>query len=123
MTDAVRGRNDSGTTQNSLTQYPGEEPLSHTATKYREDRDRELTLLGLLEVAHGKEPAAVRKIVFHDMTKYPPLPATHRNHESRNDTIVKLERENEILDEERFQAIMEAIAHWAPEPVFVPLKS
>ena len=65
MTDAVCGRNDSGTTQNSLTQYPGEEPLSHTATKYREDRDRELTLLGLLEVAHGKEPAAVRKLIFH----------------------------------------------------------
>ena len=59
MTDAVRGRDDP--TQYALSQYPGEEPLSHTATKYREDRDRELTLLGLLEVAHGKEPAAAQR--------------------------------------------------------------
>ena len=111
MTDAVRGRHDPGAggpDANSFPQYPQEEPLSHIATQYREDRDRELTLLGLHEVALGNEPAAVRKLVYHDLDKYPPLPATHRNCEARNDLRNKLERENEIIAEERYQTIMAA---------------
>ena len=65
--------------------YPGEEPLQHLATQWREQRDDALRDAGLIEVAKGGEPPSIRHLQFYeyDLNDYPMLPPSHPHAEKR----------------------------------------
>ena len=83
MAGGADARDDSGTGPGDpalrcrIPDYPGEEPLQHLATQWRELRDDALRDAGLIEVAKGGEPPSIRHMRFHDLNQYPLLPDGH----------------------------------------------
>ena len=72
--------------------YPGEEPLQHLATQWREQRDDALRDAGLIEVAKGGEPPSIRHLQFYDLNDYPMLPPHHPHAEKRIETGLEFAR-------------------------------
>ena len=92
----------------AIPDYPGEEPLQHIATRWREDRDDRLRDAGLLEVARGGEPPEIRHLKYHDLRDYPELPPSHSYSERRKEKRIELYRENMILADRKYHATMQA---------------
>ena len=95
-------------TLSAFPQYPGENCLAHAAAQYKEQVDARLTGAGLLAVAQGEDPPAVRSIILYDLTRFPELPPTHPQYERRLETRMKYEAINAANLEKREQITLTA---------------
>ena len=82
-------------------QFPGEDFLAHAATQFQEQAEARLANRGLLAVAEGHPPTAVKCIVDVDLTALPELPPSHRDYHRRLESRTKVEAQNTANAEKR----------------------
>ena len=88
-------------------QFPGEEFLSHTAAVYQEQMEARFASRGILASAQGFESEAAKAIVDIDLNQLPALPASHRDHERRNEARIKYAAQNKANARKRFTITMQ----------------
>ena len=114
MSAAISTGNDTvkGTTTNAVLatsafpQFPGPDPLAHAATQFIEVAEARLADRGLLAVAQGHLPPAVKCIV--DIELLPELPTGHRDYERRLDSRSKAKAINQANAEKRSDLVLSA---------------
>ena len=66
-----------------LPTFPGDNALSHDATKWREAAEARFTLCGMLAVAMGLPSPRIKRIVDYDLSMVPELDPSHRDAQRR----------------------------------------
>ena len=69
-----------------LDPFPGEDPLRHSAVKFKKSMDTKLATAGLLGVAQGERPMAAQKTIDWEMP--PSLPESHHDFERRQEARI-----------------------------------
>ena len=92
----------------SLPDFPGEDFLAHAGTQWLESAEAKLAGKQLLAVAQGHEPPAVKCIVDIDLSELPTLPTSHRDHDRREETRIKVKAQNKANAEKRLNLTLTA---------------
>ena len=83
MGDTEDADKDARSRVEELPTFPGDNALSHEATKWREAAEARFTLCGLLAVAMGLPSPRIKRIVDYDLSMVPELDPSHRDAERR----------------------------------------
>ena len=88
--------------------FPGDNFLAHAGAQYKEAAETALALRSLLAVAQGQQLESATSIVDIDLTTLPELPVTHRDHERRKESRIRVAAQNQANAAKRYTLMMTA---------------
>ena len=98
----------SGHARIELSDFPGEEPLTHEGNNWKMDTITRLSPHELVAVAETGIPPALSEIIDIDIDTFPELPADHPQHERRKLERIKIQTTNMGNEERRRRVTLRA---------------